>query len=368
MALMRSCFSSQPGGWFPQPNCNPPVCMAPAHGLLSHKPAQLCYTCPMPPRTPPPLLLALVLFLAACQPVILPISTATLTPLPAAESALNTPAVSPLNPPSTQTPLPTSTLAPTLTLLQTATPLPAALFLDPSMWQYWPVLPVVPQHVRDIYQVGQSLGNDPHAFSVFGDCQSEPQGFLGLYATDPQALAALPPGLQETVKWFSASLNRPSPTVRGGTTTGALLWAQWHQNKFTCTIYETPLQCELRIHKPSFVIIHVGTHYENRNADYMRIILDQLIAAGVVPILASKADDREQDDHVNAQYAQLAVEYNLPFWNFWAAVGSLPERGLYTRPDAAYQGNLYLTDAAAAIQRLTALQALDLVRRAVTAP
>ena len=128
------------------------------------------------------------------------------------------------------------------------------------------------------------------------------------------------------------------------------------------------MQCELRIHRPSIVIIHVGTHYENRNEDYMRTILDQLIAAGVVPILASKADDRELDEHVNAQYAQLAVEYNLPFWNFWEAVGSLPDRGLYTRPDLTYQGDLYLTDEAASIQRLSALQVLEFVRRAVTGP
>ena len=71
---------------------------------------------------------------------------------------------------------------------------------------------------------------------------------------------------------------------------------------------------------------------------------------------------------MNAQYAQLAVEYNLPFWNFWVAVDSLPNRGLYTRPDVTYQGDLYLTDEAAAMQRLSALQVLDIVRRAVTGP
>jgi hypothetical protein len=252
--------------------------------------------------------------------------------------------------------------------MPTTTLLPAGLFLDPANWYDWPVVPIVPENNRQIYLLGQTLGNDPHAFSVFGDCQSEPNAFLGIYETDPQAVAALPLNLQETVAWFSGSFNRLSPTVRGGTTTGALLWVQWHQNKFACTIYETPLQCELRIHKPSFVIIHIGTHYENRNESYMRTILDQLIAAGVVPILASKADDRELDEHVNAQYAQLTVEYNIPFWNFWAAVGGLPNRGLYTRPDATYQGDLYLTDVAAAIQRLSALQVLDIVRRAVTGP
>ncbi len=269
-------------------------------------------------------------------------------------------------PEPTATPTPSLIPEPSLVPTATGTPLPAALGLDPADWENWPVIPIVPENARLIYQFGQSLGNDPHAFSVFGDCQSEPDVFMGVYETDPELVASLPPNFQEAVVWFTGSFNRQSPTVKGGTTTGALLWAMWHQNKYTCTIYETPLQCELRIHKPSFVILHVGTHYETRNQDYMRMILEQLIAAGVVPILATKADDREIDEHVNAQYAQLALEYNLPFWNFWAAVDDLPNRGLYTRPEATYQGDLYLTDEAAAIHRITALQVLDVVRRAVT--
>src|SRR5512143_1983692 len=100
----------------------------------------------------------------------------------------------------------------------------------------------------------------------------------------------------------------------------------------------------------------------------MRKRLYQHISDRVVPILASKADDRELDDRVNTAYARLAVEYNIPFWNFWAAVDGLPNRGLYTREDAVYQGDLYLTDAAVKIHRLSALQMLDIVRRAVEGP
>jgi hypothetical protein len=242
------------------------------------------------------------------------------------------------------------------------------LGLDPADWENWPVLPVVPERARRIYLAGQSLGNNPHAFSIFGDCQSEPDVFLGIYDTDPELVARLPVGLQETVAWFAGSFNRPSPTVKGGTTSGALLWYAWHQNKYTCTIYESPLQCELRLHKPAFVIIRVGTHYESRNEDYMRKVLDQLIAAGVLPILATKADNDELDEHVNAGYAGLAAEYDLPIWNFWAAVRELPEHGLYTRPDRRGQGAIYLTDQATKIQRLSALQMLDMVRRAVMGP
>jgi hypothetical protein len=93
-----------------------------------------------------------------------------------------------------------------------------------------------------------------------------------------------------------------------------------------------------------------------------------VIAAGVVPILATKADDSELDEHVNAGYAQLAVEYAISFWNFWAAVNYLPNRGLYTRSDRAFQGDIYLTDGAVSDHRWYALLALDTVRRAVLEP
>jgi len=311
------------------------------------------------------LLVIFLVFLAACTPILSfgPTAVNTPTGLFSQASLLLAPTdnlIPAANLEPTVPSLPAANLEPTITSL------PAVIPLDPANWKSWPVIPIVPERAREIYLLGQSLGNDPHAFSVFGDCQSEPDVFMGIYETDPVALAELPQDLQQTVAWFSGSFNRLSPTVRGGTTAGALLWPQWHENKFTCTIYESPLQCELRIHKPSFVIIHVGTHYENRNEQYMRSILDQLFAAGIVPILATKADDRELDDHVNTQYAQLAVEYKIPFWNFWAAVDGLPNRGLYTRPDATYQGDLYLTDEAAAFHRLTALQTLNAVWRAVT--
>jgi hypothetical protein len=88
----------------------------------------------------------------------------------------------------------------------------------------------------------------------------------------------------------------------------------------------------------------------------------------VVPILASKGDNREADEAVNLSYAQLAVEYDIPFWNFWAVLVSLENRGLYTRPEVRFEGDVYLTDMALVLHRLTALEALDAVWRAVTVP
>jgi hypothetical protein len=209
------------------------------------------------------------------------------------------------------------------------------------------------------------LGNDPRAFSLFGDCQTRPEEFLGMFETDETLFASLPLDLQETVEYFHGSFNRESPTAQDGTTPGALLWNSWHRGQFDCTFAETPVECELRIHRPSFVIIQIGTHFESRNTDYLRKVIEQLLNEGVIPILATKADNREKDERINNDMALLASEYDLPLWNFWAAVAALPNRGLYTREDRSLQGDIYLTDEAKEIHRMTALETLNVVWRTI---
>jgi hypothetical protein len=141
------------------------------------------------------------------------------------------------------------------------------------------------------------------------------------------------------------------------------LWTQWHRGQFGCSFAETPVECELRVHRPSFVIIQVGTHFESRNTEYLREILLHLMDEGVVPILATKADNREKDERINRDMWVLASEYDLPLWNFWAAVSHLPNRGLYTRDDRPLQGDIYLTEQALEIHRMTGLEALNVVWR-----
>ena len=186
-----------------------------------------------------------------------------------------------------------------------------------------------------------------------------------MFETDEEAFETLDPELQETIDHFKGSFTRESSTSQDGTTPGSLLWTQWHRGEYGCTFAETPVACELRMHRPSFVIIQIGTHFESRNTEYLRRVILQLMDAGVVPILATKADNREKDERINHDMALLAVEYDLPFWNFWAAVSDLPNRGLYTRDDRPLQGDIYLTEEAAGIHRMTGLEALNVVWRAV---
>jgi hypothetical protein len=233
----------------------------------------------------------------------------------------------------------------------------------------WKDLPVIPENIdpslRIVYERGQRLGNDPQAFSIFGDCQTRPGEFFGVYETDPSAAEALDPELQDLVEHFQGSFNRESPTAQDGTTPGSLLWTQWHRGEYGCTFAETPVECELRVHRPSFVIIQVGTHFESRNTEYLRRVILQLMDEGVIPILATKADNREKDERINRDMAMLSAEYDLPLWNFWAAVSDLPDRGLYTRDDRPLQGPIYLTEVAAERHRATGLAALNAVWRSV---
>lgn len=260
-----------------------------------------------------------------------------------------------------RTPRPAPIVLPTLTTTSTFEP-----GITPTPAQDWKTLPVIPEvdmSIREIYEYGQMLGRDPQAFSIFGDCQTRPDEFFGVFETDPEVIEALSPELQETVQYFQGSFNRESPTAKDGTTPGSLLWASWHQGEFDCSFAETPVECELRIHNPAFVIIQVGTHFESRNTEYLRRIILQLMDEGVVPILATKADNREKDERINRDMSMLAAEYDLPLWNFWAAVSDLPNRGLYTRDDRPLQGDIYLTDEALIIHRNTGLEALDAVWR-----
>ena len=306
------------------------------------------------------------ILIAACQAATPPISTPTPTNTPA--RLIPTPRYD-VPPSATQTPPVSVTFTPKITSTSTETATRITTATKTSLTNQWKTLPVLPkpdESIREIYQKGLTLGNDPNAFSIFGDCQSRPEEFFGVFETDPLLVESLPLELRETVEHFNGSFNRESPTSQDGTTPGALLWDQWHRGQFGCTFAETPVDCELRIHRPSFVIIQIGTHFESRNTEYLRKIITQLINEGVVPILATKADNRELDDRVNRDMAMLADEFTLPLWNFWASLEDLPNRGLYVMDGREEQGAVYLNEEAQEIHRITGLEALNIVWRVAT--
>ena len=217
-----------------------------------------------------------------------------------------------------------------------------------------------------IYQQGLAKGLDQHAFSKVGDCQSITEALLGKYDQPGRyVLTADQQSLQETINQFAGSFNRDGQAVKGGFNAAAVLSPMWADPDF-CQPGENPLECEVRVHKPSFVIISLEVWWQGRTPDryvqYMHQIIDYAIAHGVVPILSTKADNVEGDNSINLATASLAYQYDLPLWNFWRAAQALPNHGL----DPARNDGFHLSmDYGWPTRSLTALQSLDSVWRGV---
>jgi hypothetical protein len=237
----------------------------------------------------------------------------------------------------------------------------------PEDWQDWPVIPLnISYRAREIYQLGLKMGNDPNAFSVTGDIQAIRDVMLGEF-DDPRKYDFKPSEvyLLEAVDYFQGSFNRDGIAVRDDFTAASVL-SPIHADMEYCKPGETPLGCEFRIHNPSILIVSLEVWNDRTHLDryevYLRQILDFSIERGVLPILATKADMAEALKHViNPTLAQLAYEYDIPLWNFWLAVQSIPNHGI--DPD---RDGFYISEEAWHVKSFTALKSLHAVWRSVS--
>lgn len=273
-----------------------------------------------------------------------------------------------------QSPTPTS-IRPSATPSPTASPTPTPTRV-PSEWYDYPIVPEVSDRARAIYELGQSLGNNPNAFSVIGDCEGTPPRFLGIFdlSTAYYRLGDYA-YLQPAINHFAGYFGRISRAGHYGFTTSAVLSPLWAHPAY-CYSGETPLVCELRINRPSYALVMVGTmDYVNpsRFEPQMRTIIDTLIENGTVPILYTKASNWEGNWSINAAIGRLAYAYDVPLWNFWRALQPLPWHGLQSDGMHVtwwynYFDNPYAMQFGWPWRNLTALQALDAVWRGVDGP
>jgi hypothetical protein len=305
------------------------------------------------------------------QPIAPATHVQSILPSPAAFTF--TPPPTGINPQAWITSTPTPTQVPTV-------PASTPTRLPPEAWKSLPVIPTsVSQTARDIYTRGLAMGNNPHAFSKIGDCQSISTFFL-TYFDMPQYYDLGPfQELQETIDWYAGSFSRESLAVKGGFNAAAIL-SPLRADPHMCYSNENPVMCELRLNHPSVVIISLeewwAGHPENYEK-YMRQIIEYVISKGVVPILGTKADNLEGNYLIDQTIADLAVEYDVPLWNFWASVQELPNHGLVqydpwgqidlfhlTHSESYYHYNDPNVEPSGwSMRNLTALQALDAVRR-----
>ena len=264
--------------------------------------------------------------------------------------------------------------SPTATLvIPTATPKPP---LAKDEWMTCPAVPTgVSDSMRDVYQRGLELGNDPTHFSIIGDCQNVSSYFLSTFEKpDDFSLGDEYAYLQPTINYYQGSYSRVSVAVKGGFNAAAVI-SPLRADPEVCNPNESPLDCELRIWRPSVVIVSMETWWSQKPEDeyekYMRRVLDRIIETGAVPIIATKADNLEGGHAINNTVAKLAYEYDIPMWNFWAAVQPLPDKGLSDDGFHLTFGRNFFDDPVRMInawpwRNLTALQTLDVVRKSLT--
>jgi hypothetical protein len=266
----------------------------------------------------------------------------------------------------------TVTATPTVQAESTAILAPTA---NPDNWRNWPVVPELSQKALQVYQQGLELGNNPHAFSKVGNCQSGTTWFLGMFDSKQYYRLGDYHDLQVTIDYFSQNYARTSVAVQAGWSIASVL-NPFPVDTGSCKKKETPLGCELRLNRPSLVVISVEPLGPNFPADkydkYLRQIVEYTISQGTLPILATKADDLEGTHAINRAIAQVASDYDMPLWTFWASVQDIPARGL--QEDGFHLTGLsqflYLDDPLTLStgwgrRNLTALQTLDMVRRTV---
>jgi hypothetical protein len=258
-------------------------------------------------------------------------------------------------------------------------PEPTATSKPPLTKDAWMQMPPVPtslsERAREIYELGLELGNDPTHFSIIGDCQNVSSYFLSVFDKPGEfSLGDEYAYLQPTIDYYQGSFSRTSLAVKGGFNAAAVI-SPLRADPKKCNKNESPLDCELRVWRPSVVFVSMETWWSEKPAEeydkYMRRVIDRIVETGAVPIIATKADNLEEDYSINATIAQIAYEYDIPLWNFWAAVQPLSNHGLSS-------DNFHLTFArnffddpdrmksAWPWRNLTALQTLDVIHRELT--
>jgi hypothetical protein len=259
--------------------------------------------------------------------------------------------------------------------------LPTATFtpkppLEKDAWKQMPPVPTeISESMRLVYERGLALGNNPNRFSIIGDCQNVSSYFLSMFEHPGQYnLGEKYAYLQPTIDYYQGSFSRKSLAVKGGFNVAAIL-SPLRADPKSCNKNESPLDCELRSWRPSVVFVSMETWWSEKPAEvydkHMHQVIERILETGAVPIIATKADNLEGDNSINATIAQIAYDYEIPLWNFWAAVQPLPNHGLSS-------DNFHLTFARSFFddrvrmksawpwRNLTALQTLDIVRRGLT--
>lgn len=247
-----------------------------------------------------------------------------------------------------------------------------------------PVIPTISPAMREVFQKGQELGNDPRGVTKIGDSlianpmyltpMSEPEYDLGPYDY-----------LADTIAYFGPSTAVESAAARIGLGSYVVFDPMW-ADKERCGAGESPLICEYRLKQPSVALIMFGPNDVKHMAadkyeEQMRRIVEETLSRGIIPVLFTFSYDpnRElwwQSVGLNLALIEVAADYEIPLVNLWAAARILPDYGLdIDHLHMKNSGFLYLKFSGGneafygvTLQNLLAVRVLDEIRRTVIEP
>src|SRR5258706_6990659 len=140
--------------------------------------------------------------------------------------------------------------------------------IAPDDAQKYPVLPVVTEHTREIFQQGLQKGNRATIFSKVGDCMTADVNlFLGRFGSNAYYLGKYQ-DLQNVITYFKKdaprqgaanSFRAASIATHTGFNVSSVEDPLWVMSSL-CADGETPLSCEYRLTMPSVAVIMFGTN------------------------------------------------------------------------------------------------------------
>jgi hypothetical protein len=205
-------------------------------------------------------------------------------------------------------------------------------------------LPILPfnnlealDHARATFALGQQLGRRSDVVLKIGDSNSSPiftpnyLAPLGSPTFNPVASGLSTLHANLLAAWWAFrsgpdSLAHEGPTAQPGWQTGNVLGT---------------LAGEINATNPAIALVMIGTNDAMVSGDAagyrdrLSLIVTQLLAGGVVPVLSTLPDSHYQSGKFestlmvfNQVIATVAEQFAVPLWNVWAALDRLPNQGL----------------------------------------
>ncbi len=215
----------------------------------------------------------------------------------------------------------------------------------------------VSSNARQIFLDGLAKGNLPHAFTKVGDSITASPNYLTPIGRGNYALGNYG-YLGGAISFFSGPNGRganpfaaASIAARNGWSTESVLDPA-NADPNVCRAGETPLECEYRLSKPAVALIMFGTNDSGGmpSATFqanLQAIVQKSIARGVIPVLSTippKHFNPATDARIfefNQIIVATARAYDVPLWDYYAAMAALPGEGLApdgVHPSAAPDG------------------------------